>query len=155
MLSGVFAAKIRKLNPKIKIFCGDNPKTPATLYIVVRNEEGVLEDEQICGIDKNALPEFPIQNKIGRMLKGGWRRAVNMLIRRGLADKQKAEQVFGTEFNVPIPRFVAEADPKLKDLQYIEDKQFSKHGLIDKNGKIVLTRKDLMEMREVMNAKRR
>jgi len=95
MLAGDFQQKLRKLNPRLKIFCGDSNNTPASIFYVSQGEF-----EPICGIDKNSVPEHEIRNEDGTLFKGGWRRAIRILIQRGFVDRYKAEKIFGTHFSV-------------------------------------------------------
>lgn len=106
MLSGDFQRKIKKLNPHLRIFCGNDDSRPATLYFskfnVGLNGEEETDYVEVCAVDKNYLPEFPIVDDTNHIVKGGWRRAVNILIHKGLVDKRKADKVFGTRFDNPI-----------------------------------------------------
>lgn len=102
MLSGTFASKIRKLNQNLRIFCGDDPKRAATLYFSKFNMGWEINPEdyvEICAVDKNYLPEDPVTDGKCHLVKGGWRRVINMLIARKLVNKQKAERLFNTRFN--------------------------------------------------------
>jgi hypothetical protein len=90
MLSGDFERKLRRLNPKIHIYCGDNDKFAAGIYIVSRGEY-----TEICGADKNYVPEFTMYSEDGRIQKSGWRRILRILVKKGLVHRAKAEKVFG------------------------------------------------------------
>lgn len=100
MLAGDFQRKLRKLNPNIRIFCSNDDSKPAGIYIVIRGEY-----KEICGIDKNYLPEHIQYDENGRIVKGGWRRAIKTLIKKGFIDKKKAESVFSTHLNYSAPKF--------------------------------------------------
>lgn len=98
MMSGDFQLKLRKCNRKLRIHCGDNPNRPAAIYDPADAEIALV------GIDKSLVPEFPVYNENGRMVKGGWRRAIEVLIKAGYVEKKRAEKVFGTEFNSRGPK---------------------------------------------------
>lgn len=99
MLAGEFARKLRSLNKQLRIWCGDNDKFPASVFIV---KEG--EFEQMCGCDKNWVPEHTIFDEQGFITKGGWRRVLRVLIRAGLVDRRHAERVFMTHLPYAKPR---------------------------------------------------
>ena len=99
MLAGDFERKLRKLNKKLRIFCGDWDTRPAGIFHVVRGEY-----TEICGIDKNYVPEYSIMAPHGAHIKGGWRRALRILIRKGLIDRRQAERVFNTHLHYNGPK---------------------------------------------------
>lgn len=125
MLSGDFARKLKQLNKNLRISCGDDPKRAACLYYSVYNM-GVDEDEtdyvEICGIDKNEVPEWLILDETNHIVKSGWRRVLNILISRKLVDKRKAENLFRTSFDkavrIPINR---DTDPILTAIRQAEE----------------------------------
>jgi hypothetical protein len=92
MLSGEFERNLRKLNPKIRIFCGDNDKRPAGVWYYT----GQGQYEEICGVDKNFVPELSTFDNKGHILKGGWRRVLRLLINKNLVDRRHAERLFRT-----------------------------------------------------------
>ena len=102
MLSGEFERKLYKLNPKLRVFCSDNIYTPAGIFLLTSNGEY----EDICGIDKNYVPEHSEFNPNGTHRKGGWRRALRLLINRRLIDRWQAQRVFNThlEYMPLVPR---------------------------------------------------
>jgi hypothetical protein len=108
MMSGDFQLKLRRCNRRLRIHCGDNPNRAAAVYDPADPEVALV------GIDKNLIPEFPIYDEKGRMVKGGWRRAIEALIKTGWLNKQRAEKVFGTEFNSQGPKPVAVEDQIMK-----------------------------------------
>lgn len=93
MLAGDFQCRLRRLNPKLRIWCGDDDSKPASIFFVRGGEF-----EQVCGIDKNWVPEHTEYRPDGTILRGGWRRAVRILIQRRLVDRWHAQRVFGTSF---------------------------------------------------------
>lgn len=104
MLSGEFQRKLRSCTTKLHIFCGDNDLRAAGIYKVNR----IGEYEEVCGIDKNFVPELMTQRQDGLILKGGWRRAINILIRAKLVDQRIAERVFNTRFDFKPRRIIVE-----------------------------------------------
>ena len=92
MLSGDFSYKLRKLNNNLRIFCGDDDRRSAGIFIVSRYGEYT----EICGADKNYVPEFTKYSDDGRIVKSGWRRILKILIGKGLVNRFKAEKLFGT-----------------------------------------------------------
>jgi hypothetical protein len=97
----------------LKVFCGNDDTKAAGVYIVRRGPVNDMTDdyELLCGIDKNYVPEYPIVAEDGRILKGGWRRALYILINEHLVDRKRAERVFSThlpstgrEIKIPVVR---------------------------------------------------
>lgn len=115
MLAGDFQAKLRRINPKLRIFAGDDPKRAAAIYDPADPEIALV------GIDKNYVYEWPRYDATGRMVSGGWRRAITILIKTGYVDKRKAQQVFGTEFNAKRPKVVVADDPIRKAVDEIRN----------------------------------
>jgi len=91
MLSGEFERKLRRLNSNLRIFCGDDNSKPAGIYHVVHGEY-----TEICGCDKNFVPEYPWYNPDGSIYRGGWRRALKILINKDFIDRKEAEKIFNT-----------------------------------------------------------
>lgn len=94
MLASTFQSKLRKLNPDLRIWCGDSSTTPASIFHVVDGEF-----TQICAVDKSWLPDHTMFDELGRISKGGWRRPLYVLIQCGLIDRHHAQRVFGA----PLP----------------------------------------------------
>lgn len=90
MFASDFQSKLQKLNPRLRIFCGDSPTRPAGLYIIQGNEY-----TDLCGVDKNWIGEWPIYDRYGKMLKGGWRRVIKLLSDKKLIDRQRSHKYFG------------------------------------------------------------
>ena len=132
MLAGDFQRKIKRLNKHLRIFCGDSETRPALLYFS-KYDMGLNEEEtdfiEICGVDKNYLPEDPMTDGKGHIVKGGWRRAMKILIARKLVDKKKAEKLFNTSFDreamTPIDR---DSDPILRAIASAEQTNFERNA---------------------------
>jgi len=100
MLAGDFARKLKKLNRNLNIYCvSDVEWRHAGIFHVVRGEF-----TEICGIDKNIVPEHSIFAPNGSHVKGGWRRALKILINKGLVNRSKAEKLFRTRLHYKTPR---------------------------------------------------
>lgn len=94
MLSGTFQKYIKRLNPELKIACGNDNTKPAGLFLYKFGEE-----INICGIDKNFIPEHSIFDDYGHMIKSGWRRPITILISLKLVNRKQAENLFSTKFD--------------------------------------------------------
>lgn len=143
MLASDFAAKLRRLNKNLRIYCGDNDSRLAGLYHVVNGEY-----KDIIGVDKNYLTEWPVQDEQGRILKGGWRRVVRLLIEQGLVDRRQAERVFGTQIigTRRPPTVSAYVDPIEKQIQEAYTRGYLK------TGKPAMNKDDIMDIaKEIEN----
>ena len=107
MLSGTFYRKLKNLNPKLRIYCTDRKDTPAGLYIIDTSGEYV----ELCGVDKNYINEWPTYDRYGKMLKGGWRRVLVLLVSKRLIDRRKSYRHFGHWDEHREPPIVVEQSP--------------------------------------------
>lgn len=89
MLAGDFLRKLRKLNNRLSIYCEDWDTRPASICHYKNGEY-----EKICGIDKHYIPQYAIMAPHGAHIKGGWRRALRILVQKGLINKKQAEKLF-------------------------------------------------------------
>jgi hypothetical protein len=90
MLAGTFAQRLRKVNPRLRIASGDNRDRPAGLYFMQNGEE-----ESVCGIDYNDVPErMVVDAQTKKILKGGWQRTCRIILKRGLASKDRILRQF-------------------------------------------------------------
>lgn len=89
MLSGEFERLIKRLNPRLRIFCGNDNRKAAGLFHVLNGEY-----TQIIGVDKNFVPEWIRYDMFGHIIKSGWRRVVKLLIAQRLAKRKRAERLF-------------------------------------------------------------
>lgn len=113
MLSGDFQRKLRSLNPKLHIFCGNDSRRPAGIYHVVRGEY-----REICGVDKNYLIEHTIREPNGNIVRAGWRRTLKVLINQGFIKRADAERVFNARlhYKQPKKKKVKRSNPLLKPI---------------------------------------
>jgi hypothetical protein len=99
MLSGAFERKLKNLNKRIKVYCGDNDRFPAGIFIVSSSGEYM----EICAADKNYVPEYVMYDKTGRIMKSGWRRTLKILINKGLIKKEDAQREFCSHLDGRAP----------------------------------------------------
>lgn len=99
MLSGAFERKLRRLNHKLRIYCGDNDRFAAGIFVVSPSGEYT----EICGADKNYVPEYVQYDETGRIRKSGWRRTLKILINKGLIKKEEAQREFSSHLDGRAP----------------------------------------------------
>lgn len=102
MLASTFQTKLKKLNKKLHIFCGDSEYTPAGLWMIDKGEY-----TEICGVDKQWVNEWPTYDQYGKMVKGGWHRVLKLLVRHKLVDRRQSYKIFGhwDEHREPYHKF--------------------------------------------------
>lgn len=109
MLSGDFIAALRILNPKLRVFSlGDNARAAGIYYL---DASGAYED--VCAIDKNEIPEFPVFDENGRLAKVGWRRAVFILLQNRLTTTRRIRRVWPGFFLRRTPTYRPATRPGL------------------------------------------
>jgi hypothetical protein len=143
MLSGEFQRKLRAVNSNLRIWCSDQDFRAAGIYKVNR----LSEYEEVCGIDKNFVPELTTQREDGLILKGGWRRAMNILIRAKLVDRRKAERVFNTRFDLKTRKIVIQYESE-KIKKAIE--KATVENMV-RTGKPALSRDQVMDFAKEVN----
>jgi hypothetical protein len=99
MLSGAFERKLKKLNKRIKVYCGNDDKYAAGIFVVSPSGEYT----EICGADKNYVPEYVMYDETGRIRKSGWRRILKVLISKGLVRKEDAQREFCAHLDGRMP----------------------------------------------------
>jgi len=67
MLSGEFERKLKKLNKNLRIYCGNDDSRAAGIFIVSPSGEYT----EICGADKNYVPQYVHYDDTGRIKKSG------------------------------------------------------------------------------------
>lgn len=142
MFASDFQHKLRKLNKKLRIYCGDDDSKPAGIYYV---ESG--EYEPVCGIDKHWLPEWPMRDEKGHILKGGWRRPLKILIGMKLVDRRQAERVFGTQ--IIGTREPSTDKPYVNRIQK-EILDATTRGMV-REGKPVMKKDEIMDLARELN----
>lgn len=109
MLAGDFARKVRKLNPRLRFFSGNDDSKPASIYYVEKGQEIT-----VCGVDKNYLPEWIVWNENGSIRKAGWRRTLKILIEKRLVDRFAAQKLFSANLLYKQPKFIPQAKTKME-----------------------------------------
>lgn len=99
MLSGDFERKLRKLNRKLRVYCGNDDRFAAGIFVVSKSGEYT----EVCAADKNFVPEYAEYNYDGRIKKSGWRRTLKILISNGLVKKEAAQKEFGKRLGGRAP----------------------------------------------------
>ena len=145
-----FERKLKKLNRNVSIYSTADATRPAGVWIRVATYEGG-EYEELCGIEKFNLKEFPTYSKHGKMLTGGWHRVLYLLCAKGYVSRLESCKYFGAWYTHREPFQVFEKstidqavdylyshpvktkrieDP-LNDGQFIEVPVFDKDDTID------------------------
>lgn len=93
MMSSDFLKKLKILNPKLKVFSSGNNGRLASIYYIDR--EGV---QDLIGVDKNHVEEYPEYDNQGHLVKGGWRRVCVALLAQKLTTKDLIRKAFGAGF---------------------------------------------------------
>jgi hypothetical protein len=145
MLSGDFAKKIKKLNPRLRICCFDNSQYAAGLHYI-DPYEGYIS---ICGVDKGYVPERTEVDEVGHIIKSGWRRVVNILLARGLTTREKVKKQFGAGFfecHIPPVSFCNDDPIQKKIVKYETDEE-------NKRGVAGMTADQMLEVAEEVRKK--
>jgi uncharacterized membrane-anchored protein len=149
MLSGEFERKLRQLNRRLRVFCGDGPSRPAGVFYVLGGEY-----MDVCGVDKGFVPEHSERWADGRIRKGGWRRVLKILIQRRLADRWRAERLFRTHLAYsPFDKVKMFSDPLAKRLQQMRERSAEK--ILSKTGKVATDVIDVQELMDYREEKKR
>jgi len=129
MLYCNFYNKLRKLNPRLRIYGDDSaPNRPWGLYVVGKNNESLTH---ICGISKNGGMVYELTERRwdGYVLRQGWRRVISILIKQNLVDKKKAGHEFSTAFEKSNNKLVIEKDPLTKAMNEARARGLDKTGV--------------------------
>lgn len=86
--TGAFYRQIKVLNPKLRICSFDGSDKLAGLYYVDR--EGY---QDICGVDKQYVPEYTEWDSAGHIVKSGWRRVFMTLLQMKMTTPGKIRKV--------------------------------------------------------------
>jgi hypothetical protein len=120
MLAGDFLVALKVLNPKLRVYSlGDNGKLAGIYYL---DHEGHYQD--VCSIDKNEIPEFPIHDDDGHLVKAGWRRAVFILLQHRLTTSRRVRRLWPGFFMRREPAaYVPKGDPIERRLNTLDPDQ--------------------------------
>lgn len=94
MTLGELERRLKRLNKNISVYRGLDDTRPAGIWIMVPTWEGG-EYEEVCGIEKWNVKEFPTYTAQGKMLTGGWHRALGMLVGKGFVNRHESYKQFG------------------------------------------------------------
>ncbi len=97
LLAGDFLRKLQKCNPRFQVFCHDSNRA-AGLYRDDAVKDGQVDN--IMGIDKNFVPEHLYYDEGQHIVKRGWRKTLDILIKKKHIRRGVAEKVFGTTLTV-------------------------------------------------------
>lgn len=130
MIFDIFENKLRKLNPRLKIFKTHDPaKGPWGLYLV---SPFGTELQHLCGVScsNGFIYELTERRWDGYILRQGWRRIVQILIRKKITSNAKAAKVFGTSFEGNARRGMnIEKDPLTRALADAKKRGYDKTGV--------------------------
>ena len=85
MTTGTFLRYLGRLNPKLRVCSFENSANLAGLYYINAKDEWV----DICGVDKEYVPEYSEWDKAGHLTVSGWRRVAFILLRLHLTTREK------------------------------------------------------------------
>lgn len=139
MEPGVFARKLRYLNPKLKVYCGNDDSRPAGLYYVKAGEY-----TEVCSVDKQEVPKYIQFDSIGRITKGGWLRTIRLLVGKKLVNRREAEKSFKCNVFEENTKWVDPGDP----IQNLQKKLEAEN--IYRTGKVGLTEDNIYELSELV-----
>ena len=95
MTLGEFESKLKKLNRNIRVYQAGDITRPAGVAVMIPTWTGG-EYEELCGIEKHSLREFPTYSKTGKMLTGGWHRVLYLLCAKGYINRTRSRKYFGS-----------------------------------------------------------
>lgn len=144
-LAGEFQRLLRRLNPDLRVYCGDADNRPAGLVLV--RGDSVRE---LCGVDKGMIPDQTIIAENGQIIKKGWRAVFSLLIRERLVSKTAVLRLV-PEYGLAVSpvRHSFRARPEDEAIDYFRSKRPE-----GQSGLPVFTRKDLMELGDAFHGKR-
>lgn len=144
MLPGEFERKLKKCNSNIKIIPPPDLHTrPAGMYLV--NKDGL---EHLGGTDCLELPDREYVDSVGHIIKRGWRKTVEILIRQGVIKKGIAEKVFCARLGIGYLKPPIEIKSKeTKDIRAEVTKQSLENSALYGNprGNILLKKDQIMD----------
>ena len=130
MLYCTFYNKLKKLNPRLRIYGDDTaPSRPRGLYVV---DKLGMSQKHICGISANGGMVYELTERRwdGYILRQGWRRVVKMLVKQGIVDQKKAGYEFGTSFSEnQIKGYSVEKDPLTRAWAEAKQRGFEQTGI--------------------------
>lgn len=88
--TGAFYRNLKKLNPNLRICSFDDNGKLAGLFI--RDHDGDAYFD-ICGVDKQFVPEYTEWDAQGHIIKSGWRRVYQILAQLKLTTPERIQKV--------------------------------------------------------------
>ena len=129
MLYCTLQHKLKKLNPGIRIYGDDtSPNRPWGVYVIDKLGQ---TRRHICGINPigGFVYELTERRWDGYILRQGWRRVLNILIKAGLVDKKKAASEFHTSFDSTPRGFNVGKDPLTRATDEAKLRGYNKTGV--------------------------
>lgn len=109
MYAGEFLKRLRTLNSALRVCSfGDNSHLAGLYYI---DKQGEYSD--ICGVDKNWVPEYSEWDDKGHIVVSGWRRVYLMLLQLKLTSRDKIRKVC-PGFFLHYNQVMVDADRKVR-----------------------------------------
>lgn len=90
MTTGAFYRNLKRLNARLQICSFDDNGKLAGLFIRDHDGEGYFD---ICGVDKEFVPEYTEWDAQGHIVKSGWRRVYYMLLQLRLTTPERVRKV--------------------------------------------------------------
>lgn len=84
-----FLRQLKVLNPKLRVCAFENSNKLAGLYYI----DSTGEWFDICGVDKDFVPEYTEYDAQGHIIKSGWRRVYLMLVQLKLTTPSQINKV--------------------------------------------------------------
>lgn len=130
MFFGNFEQNLRKLNKRLKVFkTHDSSKGPWGLYLISPYGGSI---EHICGVSSSNgfIYELTERRWDGYILRQGWRRVLQILIKKNIVTKADAQKVFRTSFDGNRGRGLnIQKDPLTRALAEAKERGLAKTGM--------------------------
>lgn len=151
MLASTFLGKLKKMNRRLDVCSIDNSPNLAGIYYRCP-KEGILD---ICGIDKNFIPEYPEFDSRGHVIRSGWRRSIKILLNVKTIDgepiitREKVKKQFGDGFfDVREPNWLRNIESGNEVNNLLEKR---KARALDRTGVAALSKEDLLEAHAILD----
>lgn len=110
LTTGTFYRNLKKLNPRLKVCSFDENGKLAGLFIRDHNGESYFD---ICGVDKEFVPEYTEWDAQGHIIKSGWRRVYQILAQLKLTTPERIKKVC-PGFYLHKSQFAVDADRRVE-----------------------------------------
>lgn len=88
--TGAFYRNLKKLNPRLRVCSFDDNGKLAGLFILNHDGDAYFD---ICGVDKQFVPEYTEWDAQGHIIKSGWRRVYQILAQLKLTTPERIQKV--------------------------------------------------------------